>query len=459
MRIVNTVVLLLRSSILAATAAFVVPCSLASDSSAADAASPPVSFSQDIAPLLNRRCGACHGEESAKGKYRLDSFQRMMKAGDSDEQPVVAGKAQESEIYRLLVEPDAHDRMPQKADALPQGEIALVERWINQGAAYDGGSSDRPLVELARHTMLRDAPKTYARPMPVAALAFSSDGKQLVVGGYYELTFWNVDDTLLSRRIGGMPEKISAVAWSPAGNLLAVAGGSPNQWGTVVLVEPKTDAKPRYLCDLPETALAVAFSPDGTRLVAGCGDRTVRIFDVATGKQIRVLRHHADWVQSVAFSRDGKRVVSASRDRTARVFDPNTGEIQATFTGHDTPVITAAFSFNGLTVFSLAHENAIRLWDAVTGKRRGEFTQTKEIQAIAVGGDRVIAATVDHSIHVIQMSDHQDLFTLFGQRDVTGAVALSRSGEVFATGGEDGEVCVWSLACGTWIRRFIASPR
>ena len=450
---VNIVVSPLHSAILVVATAISVPCAFAGDDPA------PVSFSQDIAPLLNRRCGACHGEESAKGKYRLDSFQRMMKAGDSDEQPVVAGKAKDSAIYQLLVERDPHDRMPQKADALPQSEIALVERWINQGTAYDGGSPDRPLVELARHTMLRAAPKTYPRPMPVAALAFSSDGKQLVVGGYYELTFWDVDDTRLARRIGGMPEKITAVAWCPAGNLLAVAGGSPNQWGTVALVEPRTDSKPRYLCDLPETALAVAFSPDGARLVAGCGDRTVRVFDVATGKQVRVFRHHADWVQSVAFSKDGKRVVSGSRDRTVRVFDPETGEIQTTFTGHETPVITAAFLSNGAAVFSLAHEKEIRLWDAFSGKKRSEFTLPKEVQAMAVASDRVIAATVDHLIHVIQLSDHQELFTLFGQRDVIGAVALSRSGEMFATGGEDGEVCIWSLACGTWIRRFVASPQ
>jgi len=142
-----------------------------------------------------------------------------------------------------------------------------------------------------------------------------------------------------------------------------------------------------------------------------------------------------------------------------RVFDPETGEIQTTFTGHETPVITAAFLSNGAAVFSLAHEKQIRLWDAFSGKKRSEIILPKEVQAMAVASDRVIAATVDHLIHVIQISDHQELFTLFGQRDVIGAVALSRSGEVFATGGEDGEVCVWSLACGTWIRRFIASPQ
>ena len=61
----------------------------------------PVSFRQDIAPLLQRRCAACHGEDSAKGGYRLDTFQRMSKAGDSDLPPLVAGKTKDSEIYQL----------------------------------------------------------------------------------------------------------------------------------------------------------------------------------------------------------------------------------------------------------------------------------------------------------------------------------------------------------------------
>ena len=417
-----------------------------------------VSFSRDIAPLLNRRCAACHGEDSAKGKYRLDTFARMLKPGDSEENPVVKGKPEESELYTLLIEKDAHDRMPQKADALPASEIALVERWIREGASYDGGSADKPLVELARHTMLRPAPKTYSRPMPVAALAFSPDGRHLAVGGYYELTFWDVDDTSLVRRIEGLPEKTAGIAWSSAAGLIAIAGGSPNQWGTVALVDPKGNAKPRFLCDLPEMALAVAFSPDGTHVAAGCGDRTVRIFETATGKQAKVLRHHADWVQSVAYSKDGKRIVSASRDRTVRVFDAGTGEIETTYAGHDTPVISAGFSSSGGVVFSIAHANSIHSWDAFTGKPKPLIAPGKDLQAFAMAGDHIIAATSDNIVHVIQTSDRLPLFALYGQRDVIGAIALSRSGEVFATGGEDGEVCVWSLACGTWIRRFIASP-
>ena len=130
----------------------------------------PVSFRSDIAPLLQRRCAACHNEDSAKGGYRLDTFSRLTKPGDSDAPPIAAGKPRDSELYRLLVEPDANDRMPQKADALPKAEIALIERWIAEGAAYDGGAQDRPLVELARETLLRPAPEHYARPAPITEI-------------------------------------------------------------------------------------------------------------------------------------------------------------------------------------------------------------------------------------------------------------------------------------------------
>ena len=98
---------------LIAAAFWTIACLGGADAGAAEPAA--VSFKKDVAPLLQRRCVACHGEESAKGGYRLDTFARLGKAGESDLAPLVAHKAGESELYRLLVEPDPNDRMPQKA--------------------------------------------------------------------------------------------------------------------------------------------------------------------------------------------------------------------------------------------------------------------------------------------------------------------------------------------------------
>ncbi len=417
-----------------------------------------MSFRAEIAPLLHRRCATCHNEDSAKGRYRLDSLVRLWKAGESDLAPLAAGRPKESELYLRLIETSADDRMPQKADALPADEVALVERWIREGAVSDGGDPDRPIVELARESLLRAAPEHYPHPQPVTALAFSPDGMQLAVSGYFEVTIWNVASGALERRIGGMPERIASLAWHPKRNVLAVAGGVPSQWGGVALVDAAAGFQTKYLCDLPESALSVAFSPDGSQLAAGGGDRTVRFFDVASGKQTRILKQHADWVQSVAFSPDGKLLVSASRDRTARVFDAKTGELEATYSEQNAPLLAAAFSGSN-TVVSLARGRSIEVWSAGKAERRAEYGGlASDVQTLAVNAFGLLTAGADAAVRVYQLSDQREIFTLRGHRDVVQSLTVAPSGEVFASGGADGVVCVWSLACGTWLARFVASP-
>jgi len=420
----------------------------------------PVSFRKDVAPVLQRRCVACHGEESAKGGYRLDTFAWLAKTGESELLPLVAGQAHDSELYRLLVEPDPNDRMPQKAEALPQHEIALIERWIQQGGVNDGGSPDRPLAELVRETFLLAAPEKYARPLPVTALAYSPDGTQLAVSGYYEVTLWSVETGALVRRISGLPERITSLAWHPKTRLLAVAGGSPAQWGTVALLDPANGFQPRFLCDLPEMALSVAFDPDGSRVAVGSGDRTIRFFDCATGRSQRVVRPHADWVQAITFSPDGKHLVSASRDRTLRVTEVATGLVETTYAEHQTPVVAALFSRDGKTVLSLGQTNAVHWWDPATGRARQKpLALPARAERLDWVGTALVTGSTDGLARVIQTSDAQVLFTLYGHRDTVTALAVGRSPDTFATGSFDGTVCIWNLTCGTWLQRFTASPR
>jgi WD40 repeat protein len=425
----------------------------------AEADARPVSFRTDVAPLLQRRCAACHCEESAKGGYRLDTFALLQKPGDGGEAPLIAGKAKDSALFKLLLVKDADDRMPQKADALPDDEIALVERWLNSGAVYDGGDPMRPLAEFARETFLRPAPAHYARPVPITALAFSGDGKRLAVSGYREVMLWDPAAGTLARRIGGMPERISALAWQSRRNILAVAGGTPGQWGTVALVDVSHGYAVRLLCDLPEMVLSIAFDHDGDTLVAGCGDRTMRLFDVSSGKQTRVLRQHADWVQAVAFNPKGNQLVSVSRDRTARVFDTATWEIESTYQGHDTPVLAATYTADGSRIITAARGTG-HVWHPEKASKRGELDELGgDVRQFAAGPFGVAAGCDDGAVRIYQTEGKLPWLTLNGHHDSVQSLAFSARTDWIASGGADGEVIIWNLDCAAPFSRFVAVPK
>ena len=113
---------------------------------------------------------------------------------------------------------------------------------------------------------------------------------------------------------------------------------------------------------------AAAFSPDGERVVTASDDKTARLWDVATGKHLAVLRHDAT-VEEAAFSPDGKRVVTASYDKTTRLWDVATGKEVAVLRGHDDAVESAEFSPDGKRVVTASDDKTARLWDATTGKQ------------------------------------------------------------------------------------------
>jgi hypothetical protein len=114
--------------------------------------------------------------------------------------------------------------------------------------------------------------------------------------------------------------------------------------------------------------LSVAFSPDGGRLLSGSGDKTLKLWDLATGQLLRTFEGHHDLVWSVAFSPDGGRLLSGSRDKTLKLWDAATGQLMRTFEGRSSLVSSVTFSPDGRQVVSGAAEGTIKLWDAATGQ-------------------------------------------------------------------------------------------
>jgi WD40 repeat protein len=117
---------------------------------------------------------------------------------------------------------------------------------------------------------------------------------------------------------------------------------------------------------------SAAFSPDSKRVVTASTDKTARLWDANTGRQIIELKGHG-YLNTAAYSPDGKRIVTASLDSTARLWDANNGEqVGEPLTGHAQDVLSAAFSRDGKRIVTASRDGTARLWDADTGRQIGE---------------------------------------------------------------------------------------
>jgi len=105
------------------------------------------------------------------------------------------------------------------------------------------------------------------------------------------------------------------------------------------------------------------YSTDGRMILTASADKTARLWDSTTGKELRALRGHAGEVLSAQFSSDGKTVLTASRDRTARLWDVASGKELRALRGHEDWVRRAHFSADGKTVVTASADRTARLWD------------------------------------------------------------------------------------------------
>src|SRR5215207_11256683 len=155
----------------------------------------PVSFINDVAPILKENCFACHDAKKRSGKYDMTTFEKLM-AGGAGEEGITAGDHKESGVHALMVS-EKERRMPPRKDnlsAVPKTQAEIVRKWIDQGAKLDPGID--PKADLVKELRTRwkapAPPAAYKYPTIVNALAFTPDGKQLVIGGHHELTVWDV---------------------------------------------------------------------------------------------------------------------------------------------------------------------------------------------------------------------------------------------------------------------------
>jgi WD40 repeat protein len=262
-------------------------------------------------------------------------------------------------------------------------------------------------------------------------IALSHDGKRLALAGSRGVRVFDTADAkqVFEIKNGGkaFTNESRAVAFSADGKRLVVGGGdwTKRRPGDLKVRDAATG---KVLLDLKgheDYVLSVAMSKDGQRIVSGCRDATAKVWDAATGKELLTLKGHTVMIHSVALSPDGKRIVTAGGGRF--IVEKGVASIK-----HDD-----------------AGDGEIRVWDAASGKSLFELSgQKHRVQSATFSpdGKLIAAGGWDTTLSVWDAQTGRRRATLRAKTPVTvNSVTFTHDGNRLVSGGDDGRVSVWEL--------------
>jgi small GTP-binding protein len=233
---------------------------------------------------------------------------------------------------------------------------------------------------------------------------------------------------------------INDIAWSPNGQMLAVATSN-----NTIQVCDIVNAKAIWTLRGPTSKISsLTWSPDGKMLASGCGDTTIWLWNIRTGKRRKQLKGHTDWVWKVSWSPDGNTLASSSRDKTIRLWDMQTTRCQRSLEwGFHLESPNIAWTPNSQTLIS-SYLNMVGIWDVATGEAMdmGQMRTNDSIASIAISPCGSLVALGSKSIILI-LNEGRLINQLEGHVIEVTDVSFSFDSRLLASKAKDGTVRFW----------------
>ena len=382
-----------------------------------------VSFEQDILPIFQRSCLACHGSGDEAGELVLESPQAMIDGGDSGP-GLVAGKAEESLIFRVAAHLEDPIMPPSGNDVaaknLTPRELGLLKLWIDRGARGSGGidnlspkqwaplppgvhpaqsititqdgqylacsranqiflyhvATGKLITKLSDPSLDVDGVSGIAHQDLVQSLAFNVDGDMLASGGFREAKVWRRPSDVQTFQIKSEPLS-GAIAVSPDQRSFAIA----HRDGSISVCLSQDGSTQQRLLGHQGAVHSICFTPDSKQLVSGSEDRTIRVWDIEQGIQTGIIETPAG-IRSVAMLED-----SASDNSQENIKDSGQWRI---VTGDD--------------------QNAIRVWKIPNATDRKIPNMDEKIIYVASSRDDrlLVTASDSQTITVVDLGSEKE---------------------------------------------------
>jgi WD40 repeat protein len=245
--------------------------------------------------------------------------------------------------------------------------------------------------------------------------------------------------------LGPQPEIIESIAISPDGS--AIASGSHDR--TVRIWDWASGKERRVLKGSTGGIYCAAWSPDGRQVAAAAYGGKVRIWSEASGAELAVLPVQPDIATSVAWSPDGKWLACGGQDRTIRIWDVAAAKEIRILAGHSGGISSLAWSRDQKKIASASGDSSVRLWDVEAGKEihtlLGHSSNASSV-AWSADGKLVVSGGYDKTVRLWNAESGKEIRTLSGHTDLVRGVAVRGDAMVVASCSRDTTVRLWDVA-------------
>ncbi len=394
-------------------------------------------FNRHVLPLFRKYCVGCHNSQDAEGGVILQDFARSMKGGD-DGVVIVAGKSDESRLWKVITAQD-ETRMPPKGKPAPTPEeLVVIKTWINAGAKPPADSNPSGLVtpKIQPRKPVKEA---------ITSVAISPDGQFTALARTHRV---DVISPAGTQQLTGQTGTINEIQFSADGQWLCVAGGEPGFYGEATLWRTSDWSRGPVFSGHDDTIYSAQLNSDASLLATGSHDRKMITWNVATGRAVHTFLGHNDAIYSLSFSPSQKLLATASGDRTVKLWDVATGQRLDTFSQPSKDQTTVAFSPNGQFVAAGGADARIRIWSVSETGREGtnpilyaRFAHEGPILKVVYSPDgRLLASSSeDLRIKIWETKTYTQVAVLERQTDWTAALAFSPDRRHLLVGRMNGE--------------------
>ncbi|MDJ0774357.1 MAG: serine/threonine-protein kinase [Mastigocoleus sp. MO_167.B18] len=308
----------------------------------------------------------------------------------------------------------------------------------------------------------------------ILSVAITPDSQIVASNNNETIKLWNQETGREIATLEGHKSRVNAIVVSPVsvrtpqGFNKILASGSEDK--TIKLWNLTTKKEIRTIRGHSDSVHTLAISPDGKILASGSNDKTITLWNLETGTEIHTITGHSSWVRSVAIGslntnigdesdRDNRKILaSGSTDKTIKIWDLSTGKLIRTLRGHTQSVtsiaITPSAAGSDTILVSGSADRTIKIWNLSTGKLVNTLKgHTQSITSLAINpNDRLsnnqtfASGSTDKTIKIWNLSTGELIRTLADAKEAVSSLAYSWDGKIMVSGSEDKTIKIWRLS-------------